>query len=325
MARCGQPIDKTSANIDFVDTSFHPASVLNIHHLELFYYAARAGGITAALRLIPYGLQQPAVSGQLGRLEESLGTKLFHRRPFSLTPAGREVYEQIAPFFANLGQLAGRVRQDAAQRLRMAASASVLREELPALLKRLDRATPGLEVSLREATQHTAERMLREHEIDFAVTLLETKPGAGVRTEALLKLPMVLLVAATAPFRSAAEVLRASADGGLPLVSLSRAEHLAQVFQRELAARKIVWKTRIEASSMDLIEAYVGHGFGVGLSIEVPGRVLSPLVRALRLRGFPLLVFGALWSGRLPAPASAFLELARERAQELVRGAKAAG
>ena len=299
--------------------------MVNIHHLELFYYAARAGGITAALRLIPYGIQQPAVSAQLGRLEESLGTKLFHRRPFSLTPAGRQVYEHIAPFFANLGQLAGSVRQDAAQRLRMAASASVLREELPALLKRLDRATPGLEVTLREATQPAAERMLREHEIDLAVVLLETKPAAGVRTETLLRLPMVLLVETASPFRTAAGILRAAMRDTLPLIALSPREFLAQVFQRELAARKIVWKTRIEASSMDLIEAYVGHGFGVGLSLAVPGRALSAKVRALPLRGFPLLMFGALWSGRLPAPASAFLDLVRERARELVRSAKAAG
>jgi DNA-binding transcriptional LysR family regulator len=291
--------------------------VLNIHHLELFFYAARAGGITAALRTIPYGIQQPAVSAQLARLEESLGIKLFHRRPFSLTPAGREIYEQIAPFFSNLGQLASRVRHDAQQRLRMSANASVLREELPALLKRLHGATPGLEVSLREATQISAERMLREHEIDLAVCLLEAKPSAGIRTEALMKLPMVLLVDADSPWRSAAEIVRAATEKDLPLIALSRGENLTQVFQRELTARKLTWKTRMEASSMELIEAYVVHGFGIGLSLEVPGRVLSPKVRALRLRGFPLLVFGALWSGRLPAPAAAFLELARERAREL--------
>ena len=36
---------------------------MNIHHLELFYYVARYGGITEAVRNIPYGIQQPAVSG----------------------------------------------------------------------------------------------------------------------------------------------------------------------------------------------------------------------------------------------------------------------
>jgi DNA-binding transcriptional LysR family regulator len=159
--------------------------------------------------------------------------------------------------------------------------------------------------------------MLREHEIDIAVTVLEAKPTAGIRSEALLKLPMVLLVEADSPWRSAVEILRLPVEKRPPLIALARAEYLSQVFQRELATRKITWKIRIEASNSDLVEAYVGHGFGVGLSVEVPGRVISPKVRALRLRGFPLLVFGALWSGRLPAAASAFLELARERAKQL--------
>ena len=57
---------------------------MNIHHLELFYYVARNGGIVPAVRNMPYGIQQPAVSGQIARLEEFLGIKLFNRRPFAL-------------------------------------------------------------------------------------------------------------------------------------------------------------------------------------------------------------------------------------------------
>ncbi len=54
---------------------------MNIHHLEIFYYVARHGGITEAARNIPYGIQQPAVRGQVAQLEEFLGVALFHRRP----------------------------------------------------------------------------------------------------------------------------------------------------------------------------------------------------------------------------------------------------
>ena len=71
---------------------------MNIHHLELFYYVAKHGGIAAAVRKMPYGIQQPAVSGQIARLEEALGAKLFNRRPFSLLPAGVDLFEFIKPF-----------------------------------------------------------------------------------------------------------------------------------------------------------------------------------------------------------------------------------
>ena len=45
----------------------------NLHHLELFYYVAKYGGITPAVRKMPYGIQQPAVSGQMLQLERELG------------------------------------------------------------------------------------------------------------------------------------------------------------------------------------------------------------------------------------------------------------
>ena len=65
--------------------------MLNIHHLELFYYVARHGGISEAVRHMPYGIQQPAMSSQIIQLEETLGLTLFQRRPFQLLPAGAEL------------------------------------------------------------------------------------------------------------------------------------------------------------------------------------------------------------------------------------------
>src|ERR1700677_3058512 len=62
-------------------------SGMNVHHLELFYYVAKHGGISEAVRKMPYGIQQSAISSQILQLEETLGLKLFQRRPFNLTPA----------------------------------------------------------------------------------------------------------------------------------------------------------------------------------------------------------------------------------------------
>src|SRR5471032_2859623 len=83
---------------------------MNVHHLELFYYVAKHGGISAAVRRIPYGIQQPAVSGQMGKLEEEVGTKLFERSPFRLTLAGERLFEYVGPFFGNLDDLAAQLR-----------------------------------------------------------------------------------------------------------------------------------------------------------------------------------------------------------------------
>src|SRR5204862_6629159 len=78
---------------------YFPAAILsavnprmNVHHLELFYYVARYGGIMEAVRNMPYGIQQPASSAQVSQLEEFLGLTLFQRRPFALTPGGEKLY-----------------------------------------------------------------------------------------------------------------------------------------------------------------------------------------------------------------------------------------
>src|SRR3954462_2493834 len=84
---------------------------MNVHHLELFYYVARHGGISAAVRHIPYGIQQPAVSGQMRALEENTGTRLFERSPFRLTPAGEKLFAHVRPFFENLDAVADDLRE----------------------------------------------------------------------------------------------------------------------------------------------------------------------------------------------------------------------
>src|SRR5207237_822344 len=80
---------------------------MNIHHLELFYYVARHGGIVPAVRNMPYGIQQPAASGELARLEETLRTKLFNRRPFALLRRGIELYKFIRPFLDEIDHVGG--------------------------------------------------------------------------------------------------------------------------------------------------------------------------------------------------------------------------
>ena len=100
---------------------------MNVHHLELFYYVARHGGISQAVRNMPYGIQQPAMSGQIIHLEEFLGVTLLQRRPFQLTAAGEDLYRFIGPFFFNINSPADRLRGGVSQQIRVGASQLVLR------------------------------------------------------------------------------------------------------------------------------------------------------------------------------------------------------
>ncbi len=119
---------------------------MNVHHLELFYYVARHGGIMPAVRNIPYGIQQPAVSSQIAQLEEFLGATLFQRRPFALTPPGEKLFEFIRPFFSNLEKVADELQGGQARHIRIGASTIVLREHLPELFRDVRKKFPGLEI-----------------------------------------------------------------------------------------------------------------------------------------------------------------------------------
>src|SRR6185369_4741732 len=163
---------------------------MNVHHLELFYYVTRHGGIMPAVRNIPYGIQQPAVSAQVAQLEEFLGVTLFQRRPFALTPEGTKLYTFIQPFFSNLEKIAAEFQGGQARHFRIGASTIVLRDHLPKLLQGVHKKFPGVRVSLREGYAARLGELLAKDEVDMVITLVDNKPPAGFQSLVLLELPL---------------------------------------------------------------------------------------------------------------------------------------
>lgn len=287
---------------------------MNVHHLELFYYVARFGGISRAVRHMPYGIQQPAVSSQMRLLEEDLGKRLFERTPFKLTSEGEELFAHVKPFFENLDGVAKRLRRQTVPQLRIGASEIVLRDHLPLLLSRARQSHPNLKIALRSGFQAQMERALQEGEIDLAITPLESKPPARIRKLKLVRLPLVLLVPKTLKVKSASE-LWASGTVEHSLISLPATETVSRLFQDGLRALGVDWPLGIEASSLDLITRYVANGYGVGLSVQAGDIVRHPAVRVLALPHFEPIVVTAFWMGQLSP-------LARELLDEMQRYAR---
>jgi DNA-binding transcriptional LysR family regulator len=289
---------------------------MNIHHLELFYYVARYGGIMPAVRNIPYGIQQPAVSAQVAQLEEFLGVTLFQRRPFALTPEGEKLYKFIGSFFSNLEDMATELQGGQARHIRIGASMIVLRDHVPDLLQSVRKKFPGLKVSLREGYRAQLENLLLQNEIDLAVTLIEKKAPATFHTLTLLELPMVLLVEKNSSITTAHQLWQRDRIQE-QLICLPPGEALTKSFLQRLSELDVDWFPSIEASSVDLVEIFVTRGLGIGMSVQVPNKTLSPGVRAIPLPDFPPAIIGAMWRGRTTPLLQAFLDEIKFRARQI--------
>lgn len=290
------------------------AGRMNVHHLELFYYVAKHGGISAAVRAIPYGIQQPAVSGQMGKLEQELGVKLFERSPFRLTVAGEKLFAHVQPFFEGLKGVAAELKGAAGPELRIGGAELVLRDHLPAVVQGVRKRYPQVRISLRTTGfQSQVEEWLREGQIDLAFVPVPARAPAGLGLTRFARLPVVLEVPRESKVKHAAE-LWARKTITEPLICLQKDARFVQDFFATLKKRGVTWPHMIEATSLDLVARYVANGDGIGLSVLVDPKAKPRGVRVLPLEGFTPVTMGALWRGQASGPVQAAIDGVRDYA-----------
>lgn len=293
---------------------------MNVHHLELFYYVARHGGISRAVRLMPYGIQQPAMSSQMIRLEKDLEVSLFRRRPFELTRAGEDLYAFVRPFFSRLGEVEESLRHGT-RFLRIGATETVIRDYLPGPLQHFRRAFPEVRLSLQAGATAELLELLVSGGLDLVVGPTMSGLPRGLVMESLIELRLALLVPGSEPEQTAAAFMKKHA-GVAPLITLPLAEPLTRVFQDELARRGIDWSPELQLAGLDLVQSYAAGGFGVGLTIDAPGLPLPEGVRLLPLERFPKLEIAAFHCGQVDEPGTSLLAAIREGARVLQRPRK---
>ncbi|HRA76149.1 MAG TPA: LysR family transcriptional regulator [Propionicimonas sp.] len=146
---------------------------LDLHTIRIVRAVAEHGSITGAAAALGYS--QPALSQHLRRAEHRLGAPLVlrHGRGVRLTEPGRLVARHAGPILAALraaeDELAHLV-DDVGGRIRVAAFPSASSTLVPALIARLARVSPELQVSYTEAEPPEALSLLAEGTIDLAIT-----------------------------------------------------------------------------------------------------------------------------------------------------------
>jgi DNA-binding transcriptional LysR family regulator len=163
-----------------------------LNGVSLFVQVAEAGSFAVAADRV--GLSRSAVGKAIARLEERLGTRLFHRttRSQALTQAGQAYYERCRRVLAELEAAEADIdtgRATPSGRLRVTAPVLIGRRFVAPVLLDLVRQHPGLSLEIA-FTDRQAD--LVEDGIDLAVRAAPLPDVAGLATRRLARLPMVV-------------------------------------------------------------------------------------------------------------------------------------
>jgi DNA-binding transcriptional LysR family regulator len=287
--------------------------MVQMQRLEGFYWVGETGGYARAARAFPYPITQPAVHQQVKKLERELDVTLFERvgkDRMQLTPAGVHLHRFIAPFFRDLPAVARAVQTGTyGGKLSIHAEPLLLRQLLPAWLKRIQRKRPDIQVDLREYTDVSVED-LRCGAADLLVTYLPN-PDDDIASIEVGVLHPFLVLPRDHPLAGRSRLsITDLADE--PFIAYNE-DQLPHGLQMKALLAHGVHPTRIiTTSSADSILGFVESGLGYSLvpSLSETGPKSRGIVA--RPLGAPKMTFPVVAAWRKDAPENPLLDTALE-------------
>jgi DNA-binding transcriptional LysR family regulator len=240
---------------------------VEIRQLRAFVAIAESGTFTAgALRV---HVTQAAISMQIRQLETEIGAKVFVRAPrhVILTEAGeqllrraRHILREHDAALDEIAELAGAERG----RLRIgSASAMVLTDQLPGILKELRDQHPGAEIAVTSGTSEVLVDQILAGEIDIAFVSLPVDVR-GIKTE---RLSDDQLVAIASPRHKLAKQRTISAYtlAGERLILGERGGNTRRLIDQFFAQAGVTLHVAMELSRQQAIRRMVEADMGVGI------------------------------------------------------------
>jgi DNA-binding transcriptional LysR family regulator len=228
---------------------------------------AESGTFTAgALRV---HVTQAAISMQIRQLETEIGAKVFVRAPrhVILTEAGeqllrraRHILREHDAALDEIAELAGAERG----RLRIgSASAMVLTEQLPSILKELRKQHPAADLAVTSGTSEVLVDQILAGEVDIAFVSLPVDVR-GIKTE---RLSEDQLVAIASPRHKLAKQRTISAYtlAGERLILGERGGNTRRLIDQFFAQAGVSLRVAMELSRQQAIKRMVEEDMGVGI------------------------------------------------------------
>ena len=245
---------------------------LNSSLFQTFLAVADAGQISKAARRLH--LSQPAVTGQIRRLEADLDATLFIRSAHGvdLTPRGVRLRKRLQGVFTELEQIVRELDQTREETgiVNLAASTTIARHFVPQIFVRFRRYHPSAGLRLVVGNTEEVLEQVREHRVGLGLVEGHER-GSGVRLEQFMADEIVPVCAAQIPdlkFRRAVERVRSVRDlETLPLIwrepgAGTRAVVESVLKDCGLSVTKL--DRLVEVGSTEAIKMLVSAGLGVG-------------------------------------------------------------
>jgi len=267
---------------------------------------------------------QSALSHQIRRLEDELGTELFERtsRTVTVTEAGQAVAEQarlilsqVDGLHEEVDELRGLVRG----RLSVGATLPAGEIDVPSVLVGFSEAFPGIEVDLYEGTAGDMRGYLETGRVDAAFSLLAEDPPAEFEVERLSTEEVVAAFPAGAgPSR---ERIGAAELGRHSLITPRSGSAIRRALDDFFARAKQPLRIALESGDPFLLRCLVSTGFGAAVLPASLTHREGPPIDVRKLRPAVRLPATLIWRKRrhqTPA-ARAFIDFVRNWASKPTR------
>ncbi len=298
---------------------------MDLRRVRTFVTVAELGTVSkAALRL---HIAQPALSRQIGDLEEELGLKLFDRvgRRLVLSSAGEQLLGDCRSLLGHsdaVGEHAQLLRRGNSGVLKVSASPHLIEGIFPEFLQRYAQRYPNVEVKLIDTVGPEVLAMLERGEIDLAQTLLSAIRPEDKRFESHPLESTDMLAACHPELKlGKGETIEIARLAPYPLLQISAEFMIRTTF--DAACRLAGFKPNIllecRAPHALLAMAEAGHGIAI-----IPSALRTDHYRLRMMRvtyqGKPLNHPLTIWSNKrrpLPPYAVAFCEMIAAYAREV--------
>lgn len=246
---------------------------MELRQLRYFVAVVECGSLSRASSLVH--IVQPALSQQMGQLEQELGVQLLHRSVRGVKPtlAGQALYRHAQQVLKLADQTRDAVRhstEEVGGPVKLGLPSSLALALVGPLIAALEDRYPRIGLEVYESPSSYLAAHLINQQVDLSI-LVDDITLPGIHAEALMEERLYFVQPRTSPVVEAAEVELAML-AGVPLMLTTHATTLRHIVDRAFAEAGVTPVVKAQASSIQTLLLMVAQG---GAGTIVPRSALA--------------------------------------------------